>query len=71
MDNNGENGKLNDELLDQVSGGESLWGSATGAACTQCGFKGPHQAEIIYTRVDNVITYQNTVIHCGNCGAIF
>lgn len=62
--------KLDDDLLDKVSGGDSLWGTATGITCTQCGFEGPHNAEIKYDRVDNVITYRDTVVHCGRCGAI-
>ena len=38
--------ELDDELLDKVTGGESLWGSATGTACPNCGFSGTHKVEV-------------------------
>lgn len=62
--------ELDDEQLDQVGGGDSIWGTATGVTCKKCGFEGPHRAELLYDRVDNTITFHGTVIHCGECGEI-
>ena len=60
---------LNDELLDKVSGGQSLGGSAEGPVCPYCGYPGPHAARLNYERVGNEITLGNTEVYCGQCNA--
>ncbi|MCR5090458.1 MAG: hypothetical protein K6C08_13220 [Oscillospiraceae bacterium] len=69
MDKNKDKVKLNDELLDQVSGGDSISGMTdNGGTCPSCGYGGPHQCTITYDMVDGKWTYK-TVILCGSCGA--
>ena len=63
--------ELDDDLLDQVSGGDSLWASATGITCPFCGYDGQHKAELEYERTENMTTIGPTkAIYCGSCNGI-
>ena len=60
--------ELDDELLDKVTGGESLWGSATGTTCPNCNFSGTHKVEVPV--VNGSIMLGQAIVYCGNCGVI-
>ena len=68
MDNKNEKLKLNDELLDQVAGGDSVSGTTDKATCPVCQFQEPHPCTINYDFVDGKYVYE-TKITCGRCGA--
>ena len=57
MENKKEQVKLNDELLDKVSGGTDQIGDQALWTCSNCGVAGN-------------FTYQADGWHCGNCNAV-
>ena len=60
--------ELDDDMLDQVSGGGSLWAAASGLTCPFCGYSGEHKAELEYERTDTMTTIGAIkAVYCGSC----
>lgn len=75
MEEDKEQVELNDEQMNAVSGGGSLWHNlpAGNCVCDFCKYPGPHKSETVFEfnprigRDDFVMER----IHCGQCGQVF
>ena len=63
--------ELPDELLDQVSGGETTMEcTCSGYMPCTCGYTGPHPAKVVFFDAQGDFTPYEVTIRCGKCGKI-